>query len=323
MAVGLILVATACGDDDDDGAAATTTEGGGDQVSKLRITTLGLCNEIWYWADEKGIFADHNLEVEGVRTAGGAAGIAAIVSESADISFTNGYTSIISYAQGFPIRIIAGAYNTAIPPAPPANAMIVANDSAIQSVSDLAGKKVGVNELGGVNQIVTQAWLRKNSVDPGDVNFVALPFQELASSVVSGRLDAAQVPYTAIGAATGQVRSIGDPFSEGVGEVLLAGYLATADFLEENGDAVERFHSALQEAAEQLNADSSKPEQFEIAGARCNQDPTVLAAQPANPYAADVDLQMLEGMANTLVQERQIQEVPDLEGLVPAFARTT
>ena len=229
------LVAAACGDDDGgDGSGAgeqtTTTAaadggGGGDDgdagdegPTTLRVTTLGLCNEMnVFWALERGFFEDQNLDVELVRSTGGSAGLAAVVGGSADLAFANTLSSILAYTQGFPIRYISSLYHVPVAPDPEVNALIVPSGSEIQTAEDLIGRRIGVNELGGVNQLVTQNWLRKNGVDPTDVSFVALPFPELAPAVVSGRIDAAQVPVSTARAVGDDVRSIADPFRDEIG----------------------------------------------------------------------------------------------------------
>ena len=87
--------------------------------TKMRVTSLGLCNEISiFWARDKGIFEANGLEVELIRTQGGSAGLAAIIGGAADAAFTNAFSTIIAYNQGFPISWIATAYNTTEAPCP-------------------------------------------------------------------------------------------------------------------------------------------------------------------------------------------------------------
>jgi ABC-type nitrate/sulfonate/bicarbonate transport system substrate-binding protein len=289
----------------------------------VKVTTLGLCNEVYlWWGQDKGIFEKHGLKVETVRTAGGAAGVAAIISGSADFSFTNGYTAIISYSQNFPVRFIAGGYETPLPPKPEPNGVIVKADSPYREAKDLVGKRIGVNELGGVNQIVVSAWLRKNGIDPKSVKFVALPFPELVPAVLQGRLDATQVPLQSIARQpAGTVRSLGDPYRLGVGKIVFAGYLTTKDFLDRNQPVVEAFQRALAESVKQVKDPANAQAQFAVAAKHCNQDAALLARMPQQEYEAFLDFETLKKMAETLVVEGQLQAAPNLEPFVPAFAR--
>ena len=333
------LVAAACGDDDGGGAGAPTTTAartddgdgsGGDEPTTdlrdegpdtLRVTTLNLCLEVGlFWAVEKGFFEEAALDVELIRSTGGSAALAAVVGGSADLAFANTLSSILAFEQGFPVRYIASLYHVPVAPDPEVNSIIVPADSDIQSPEDLVGGRIGVNELGGINQLVTQNWLRKSGVDPTDVSFVALPFPELAPAVVSGRIDAAQVPVSTARAVGDSVRSIGDPYRDGPGELVFAGYLVTEDFEAEQRHALQRFQQALIEATEDMRDD---PERFDVMGEYCPTPADTLRELPETNYQVAVDFDLLQRSADLLVEEGQLPEVPDIEDLVPAWARTS
>ena len=285
----------------------------------IRATTLGLCNEIsMFWARDKGIFAANGIEVELVRTQGGAGSLAAIIGGSADAAFTNAFSAIIAYNQGFPISWIATAYNTTEEPLPVASAVIAGAPTGIQGPQDLVRKRIGVNELGGVNQIVTSVWLRKNGVDPTEVNFVALPFPELVPAVVSGRLDAAQVPLSMAARAGDDVVILEDPYREGTGKVVFAGYVVTNDFLEENPEAARAFLASLEQANAELLATE---ERFEVMAANCPVPAAALANQAEQEYLAPVDFGLMNKIASILVDEGILGEAPDLNDLIPEWSR--
>ena len=301
-------------------AAPTTTEAPEPEgPATVRVTSLGLCNEISvFWARDKGIFEANGIEVELVRTQGGAGSLAAIIGGSADAAFTNAFSTIIAYNQGFPISWIATAYNTTEEPLPVASAVIAGAATGIQEPEDLVRKRIGVNELGGVNQIVTSVWLRKYGVDPTEVNFVALPFPELVPAVVSGRLDAAQVPLSMAARAGDDVVVMEDPYREGTGKVVFAGYVVTNDWLEANPDTARAFLASLEQANAELLATE---ERFEVMGANCPVPANVLANQAEQEYKAPVDFELMNKIASILVDEGILGEAPDLNGLIPEWSR--
>ena len=104
-AVALSAVAlSACGGSDEEPAA---TDSG-----TLRITTLGLCNEVpVYWAEKNGIFADNGLKVELVKSTGGAAALTALQSGDIDLAFTNPFSTMI----GRLILMLAGNFVPFVP----------------------------------------------------------------------------------------------------------------------------------------------------------------------------------------------------------------
>lgn len=301
-------------------AAPTTTEAPAPEgPTTVRVTSLGLCNEISvFWARDKGIFAANGIEVELVRTQGGAGSLAAIIGGSADAAFTNAFSTIIAYNQGFPISWIATAYNTTEEPLPVASAVIAGAPTGIQGPQDLVRKRIGVNELGGVNQIVTSVWLRKNGVDPTEVNFVALPFPELVPAVVSGRLDAAQVPLSMAARAGDDVVILEDPYREGTGKVVFAGYVVTNDWVEANPDVARAFLASLEQANAELLATD---ERFEVMAANCPVPAAALANQAEQEYKAPVDFELMNKIASILVDEGILGEAPDLNDLIPEWSR--
>lgn len=303
----------------EEAAATTTVAPEPEGPTKVRVTSLGLCNEISvFWARDKGIFEANGLEVELVRTQGGAGSLAAIIGGSAEFAFTNAFSTIIAYNQGFPISWVATAYNTTEEPLPVASAVIAGAATGIQAPEDLVRKRIGVNELGGVNQIVTSVWLRKYGVDPTEVNFVALPFPELVPAVVSGRLDAAQVPLSMAARAGDDVVIMEDPYRHGTGKVVFAGYVVTNDWLEANPDAARAFLASL----EQANAEAlATEERWEVMAANCPVPAVALANQAEQEYLAPVDFELMNKIASILVDEGILREAPDLNDLIPEWAR--
>ena len=303
----------------EEAAATTTAAPEPEGPTTVRITSLGLCNEVSvFWARDKGIFAANGIEVELVRTQGGAGSLAAIIGGSADLAFTNAFSTIIAYNQGFPISWIATAYNTTEEPLPVASAVIAGAPTGIEGPQDLVRKRIGVNELGGVNQIVTSVWLRKNGVDPTEVNFVALPFPELVPAVVSGRLDAAQVPLSMAARAGDDVVILEDPYREGTGKVVFAGYVVTNDWLDANSETARAFLASLEQANAELLATD---ERFEVMAANCPVPAVALANQAEQEFLAPVDFELMNKIAGILVDEGILGEAPDLNDLIPEWSR--
>jgi NitT/TauT family transport system substrate-binding protein len=307
----LTLVAAACGGGHDDTAA--------DGTAKVTVTTFGC--EMWNtWAESKGIYAKHNLKVDLVKSTGGSAAVAAVLSGAADFGYVNGYSAINAYNTGFPIEMIAGANTNAVPPAEPAQGLFVGTSSKLTKPADLAGKTIAVNELNGINQIVTTNWLTKNGVDTDSVRFVALPFSDQVPALLSGKVDAAQLGYSLLGDNNGKVRSLADPFAT-AGTVYIATYVASKQFVAKS-DAAKRFHDAIVETMTALAKPENKDESFALLSA-CQKVPAAtLAAQPQNALAPSIDMTALGAMADQLVKQKLIKQKPDLDAFVPEFARS-
>lgn len=305
----------ACGSGGDTAAADSGT---------LRITTLGLCNEIpVYWADENGIFDDNDLEVELVKSTGGAAALAALRSGDIDLAFTNPFSTLIARSQDIDLRWIATAYETTSVEGKGTNAMAVTKDSGIAKASDLNGATIGVNEIGGINEIVTTEWLKTNGADAASVKFVALPFNELASSVASGKIDAAQIPAQNVDPELGLV-SLADPYvAVGKGKGLVfAGYVGTAQSSLDKEKSFTSFQESLITADEAINKPENAEAKFALEAARCKQDADYLASLNENIYEARVDTEAIGRMAEMLVGQDRLNTSPDIDDLVPSYIAT-
>jgi NitT/TauT family transport system substrate-binding protein len=302
--------------------AASTASASAADLAKVRMTTFGTCGEIWnWWAQAKGIYTKYGLDVEQVHSTGGAAAVAAIVSNSVDIGYVNGFTTIIGYTQGLPLEVLSNVQATAMPPLPNAQGIWVKADSPFKSPTELKGKKIGVNEIAGINMIVTQAWLKRRGVDPATVKFVALPFPDLIPAVVSGTIDATSSPTTRAMGFGHQIRSIADPFVDAGSKVLIAMYVANRDWVAKNPKTAQAFHDAVREAIADVNKPANHDAAIDVEAAGCKGDAAQLRNLPDNANESAVDMGAFHRMAQFLIDQKILPSVPDLNPLVASYAR--
>ncbi|MGE3619649.1 MAG: ABC transporter substrate-binding protein [Acidimicrobiia bacterium] len=326
----------ACGDDSDDDASSeedaspsgpaegstTTSEAAEPEATTIRVTTLNLCSEHIHWGIEKGLFADAGLDVELLRTAGGAEGLAAIVGGSADISYTNTLSSLLAIQQGFPVQIVAGSTSATEGSHP----VLVAADSDIESPADLSGTTVAIAELGGIGQYLVQRWIADDGGDDSTTSFVSLPRTELVDAVVSHKVDAVYVdPARAFKAqADGIGRVLGNPVYEATGASPASIYISTDEFVEENEDAMATWVEVMEQAAEQFADPANATERNAVMSAVCGQPAESIAA--STPYEPEFDgfisMETLGKVYDVLVAEGALREGGvDLEASVAEFAR--
>lgn len=306
----------ACGGSDKDTAAADS--------GTLRITTLGLCNEIpVFWAEKNGIFKDNGLNVELVKSTGGAAALTALQSGDIDLAFTNPFSTMIARSQDIDVQWIATAYETTAVEGEGTNAMAVAKDSGITDAKGLNGKTIGVNEIGGINEIITTEWLKINDADAASVKFVALPFNELASSVSNGKIDAAQIPAQNVDPKLG-LKSLEDPYvAVGGGKGLVfAGYVGTSKNVDKKEKSFKAFQDSLITANEAINSPENADAKFALQAERCKQDAAYLKTLNENIYEARVDTEAIGRMGVMLQGQDRLSEAADIDDLVPSYIAT-
>ncbi|MGY1741361.1 MULTISPECIES: ABC transporter substrate-binding protein [unclassified Blastococcus] len=329
MAAASALVLTACGGGDDDDSSSSGGDGGSGGSSEaagpidVTVTSLNLCDELYvYYGIENGVFAEHDLNVETVQSTGGAAALAALQSGDVDVAFANPFSIMLAEEQGIDLTIISGAYNSAEPPDDPAGGVAVPVGSDIQGPEDMAGKTMAVNELGGINQIMTEAWIRDAGGDPSETEFVALPFPELAPALINGDVDAANLTAGAIASNADKVELIGNP--QGAteeGYTVFATYASNTSWLDDNPEAATRWHDAFVDIQTALEDEANLTAARELATERCGVPAETLASLPSNSLTADVDMAVLEEMAQLGVDAGVLSEVPDVESLVAEDAR--
>ncbi len=321
--IGAVMTVALAGCGSSSNNNAQSGSGGG--TTALKVTTLGLCNEVpVYWAMDKGIFAKNKLSVSLVKSSGGAAALAALQGGSVDVAFTNPLSAILAAKQGITVRWIATAYEYPLTQDKATAGVFVKDDSGISRPKDLNGKKVAANELGGIGQASVSALIQNDGGDPSTVKFVALPFAQLLPAVQNGTVDAATISLQSTINAKG-VHSLGDAgvAASGGKPTPYAGYVVTGAFLDKHQAAAQAFFKSLDEADKAINDPANASEKFRLEGQGCKQDPAALAKVQDYTYAAAVDMPGYTQLAQLLVKQGVLTQLPDIKSLVPSFAQAS
>jgi NitT/TauT family transport system substrate-binding protein len=149
---------------------------------EIQARSGSACGAPAYIAFEKGFFAEEGLNVTLVagnfetQKAGLASGKFYVA--NGDFNF---FPSIV---EGLDLKIVAGLHEGCIK-------LIVPPDSAIRSASDLKGKTIGVDQLGGTPFFVASLVLAEAGFDPTkDVKWRPYPLDQLSVAVSKGEIDA-------------------------------------------------------------------------------------------------------------------------------------
>jgi len=236
------VTVAACGDNGGGG-------GGEGKPATLKVGVIPIVDVApLYVGIEKGFFKQEKLTIKPQVAEGGAAIVPAVVSGDDQIGFSNATSLIIAGSKNLPVQIIAqGVAGGKKPTAKQAyDAVLVKGNSSIRSPKDLEGKTIAVNTLQNVGPLTVNTALKQRGADYKKVKYVEVPFPDMNSALQAGRVDAVWVvePFVTQGLAQG-ARPLLYPFEQTAPTFTVATYFASKQYIEKNGDVVDRFVRAI------------------------------------------------------------------------------
>ena len=138
-------------------------------------------------ANEKGFFADQNLEVEIVAPADPSAPPKLVAAGQAELAVSYQPQLHLQVAAGLPLIRVGTLVAT------PLNCLLVLKDGPIAQISDLKGGKVGFS-VAGVEEALLTAILSKHGMSMSDIELVNVNWS-LSPSLMSGQVDAVLGAY--------------------------------------------------------------------------------------------------------------------------------
>lgn len=173
-------------------------------ISPLKGDPFKITMHLWpgyyhsFIAMEKGFFADEGVNVELAIVEDIDANLQAFVDGKADAAFGLQSDAILLAAEGIPVKIIYIVdYSN--------GGDVVISQPSIHAISDLKGKRIGVDKLNGFNHVFMAELLRLNGLTESDVTIMAVIASDVPKALAEGWIDAGQTwePYTSQALANG------------------------------------------------------------------------------------------------------------------------
>jgi NitT/TauT family transport system substrate-binding protein len=205
-----------------------------------------------YYAVAQGWFKAAGLDVVVQPVPNGGAGMSALVGGAIQIAYTNVLSLSVAHTKGIPVTLIApgAGYHSATAVAK----VLVAGDSAIRTVKDLAGKVVAVPLLGDINTIGLYGLLDQAGVDRTAVRFTEIPPPSMPGALQEKRVDAISIYEPFVSAAVAQgARAIAKPYDSVAQNFIIAAWVAYAPWAAAHRDAVIAFAGVLNRGARYAN----------------------------------------------------------------------
>ncbi|MFR0356375.1 ABC transporter substrate-binding protein [Streptomyces sediminimaris] len=239
----LILLLAACGG----GKDGTDSTGG--QGTKLTVAALPLTDSAaLYLARDRGLFKKEGLDVTIRPVQQSIQALPALANGQVDVIASANYVTFLQADEKgtLDVRILAEGVRVA----PHMMDVLVAKDSSIKSVADLAGKKVAVNILNNVQSLTLNAILDARGV--GRPVYRQIAFPQMGPALERGQVDAVHAvePFDSAIQGDLKARVLLDGGSAPVRSLPISGYVTTRKFADAHAEAAAAFRRAIEAASE-------------------------------------------------------------------------
>ena len=308
----LMLAAVAgCGSESYD----TETSDGGPQKVTVGIIPIVDVAPI-YLGDKQGFFKDHGIDLALESGQGGAAIVPGVMSGQFQFGFSNVTSLMLARDQGLPLKIVAPGNSSTGEDGKDFSAVVVKDDSPIESAKDLAGKTVAVNTLKNIGDTTVRESIRKDGGDPEGVKFVELAFPDMPAAVANGRVDAAWVvePFVAISQSQGD-RVVASNLVDTADDLMIAGYFTSEELEKSDPDLVKNFTEAITESLEY--ADGHPDEVRDIVQTYTEIDDELIKNVTLPKWPTTINEESTQKLADLAEQDGLVEKPVDLSALLP------
>ncbi|MFI5339922.1 MAG: ABC transporter substrate-binding protein [Candidatus Methylomirabilales bacterium] len=147
----------------------------------MAVTPPNLVHISPYLAKELGCFKEEGLDVEIISFEGGVGALRVALAGQVDIAWTSSDPPIIAKAKGAPIRLIYSS-------APRLDTVLIVQGD-IKGLRDLKGRKLGIQEPGGLADVISRRSLVKGGLKPTDAQFISTSTAGRVPALVTGQVD--------------------------------------------------------------------------------------------------------------------------------------
>jgi NitT/TauT family transport system substrate-binding protein len=259
-----------------------------------------------YYAKDMGFFAKAGLDVDIIAASNGGAAAAAVAGNAVDI----GYSDMVSIASAFgrnvPFVVVAPAAlheSTA-----PTSLLLVAANSPIHSAKDLNGKIVAGSGLGTISGYGPRAWIEANGGDFTSVKFIESPFPQMQPALDAGRVDAIAITEPFLTVARKTERVLGSTYDAIAKEFFISAFFTTSTWAKEHPDVLNRFITAIHEAAVWGNANHAKSAQILLKYTKI--DPELAAGMTRIHYGERLTPALMQPVINVAAKYSKFAAFP-------------
>ena len=257
LAASSVLLLTACGAGGSSAAApAAATDPHAPEVAD--ITGLSFRAPIaagFLQAEKGGAAAEYGLHLTLEPIESSATAVSQIVSGDVQIAQSSYFGVIDAARQGIDVVIVSESYASG----PNVASLETLPDSGIKELKDLIGKKVAVVSLNSSHAVKLKDSMLEQGLDPNAVEFVELPYGEVAAALQQGTVDASSATAAFLVQVKEKLNTV-TVFDYGAGKydgMAESGWIMKKSFVEENPNTVAALQCALLKGTDEVKDEAT------------------------------------------------------------------
>ena len=276
--------------------------------TKLRVGVLKIGGQTNAWlAQEQGFFKKRDLDVDLIFIRSGSEGVAAMQGGSLDMIITIPGFAIIGNERGLGlVMVLQNQVAATIPP--DSAALLVGAESGITSLTQLAGKLIGINALHAQEVVSAQAVLRKAGVPREQIKYIEVPYAAMAETLKRGDVQAVVPvePFVTTTVQRGIGKVIAWAYYDALPQQPTGAYFAKRGWAEANHAALGLYRAAIEEANAWLLSDLTRARSAvsQFTGLA----PELVAAMPMIPWSTKVDASKWAALVRLLKEEGELEK---------------
>lgn len=248
LAAALGLAACSSGDPDGSGSGSGPTPV---TVASLKVAGSAPVE----LAQQKGFFKKEGLDVK-LKYVEPAAAVPSVLGDQVQFAMLNAPAVLVAQSNNVPVTAVAGLNVPNDDPADYPIHLLAAQDGPIRTPKDLVGRKIAVDTLFQLPDLSLRTALREAGVDPAKVEFVEMPFPQMAEALKAGRADAVNLtePFITMAREDGGMREV---LSDSYGQTPQWPHsvmLASSGYADKNPEIVADFRRAIEAAVRYAEA---------------------------------------------------------------------
>ena len=268
-----------------------------------------------YLGAKKGFFKEEGIDIKFEVAQGGAALVPSVLSGQYQFGFSNVVSLIVARDKNLPLRMVA-AGSESTDKVPDISAVLVPNDSPLESAKDLEGATVAVNTLNSAGSITVRQSVRKAGGNPDEVKFVELGFADMLPALSRGRIDAAfSVEPFITTALRDDHRVLAWNYLDTGARTVAATYFSSEELVQSDPEMVTKFQAGLKRSREY--AQGHPDEVRAIAATYTDIDPRILKKLTLPVYPSEINEESVQRQADLALEDDVIGKPLKIDTLLP------